>query len=1248
MESRISIITPSLNQARFLPYNLESVWNQSLAPSEQIILDPGSIDGSREIARQHPKARLIAEPDTGQANAICRGFREAKGEILAWLNSDDMYAGPDVFSAVVERFSAPDAPDVVYGLVDFVDENNTFVKKGFINPNPDSLISTFHYQVGILQPGVFIKKQVFDQVGGPPEDMEFTIDYEYWVRIALAGFRWGYIPKLLAHHRWWSEMKTASRRDESYLEHLKTVKKHFGYVHHKWADRYAECLVAGTDGIIVPAGGSAATENKSAISAKKEELLEQFNSDFDSLTILNDQTAPQPVKETAAQMREVGISLSPRGVPTNSPNNQVKVTGFARPGDSQRATAWRRYFAVRGSEKLTGYEVGDFNWVFPREFVQNELEKSRSALERLAKNREHEICIIVGNGPSLNRSDFSLLDQADVLISNFAFYSKPLHRHATYFTTVNRLVAEQGAHEINHLSGCTKFFPFWLASHIRPAEDTFFLDANIRPEFSKDISDWISWRSTVTFFNLQIAYGLGYKKVLMIGFDHFYRQPAGVKEADMIDQKQQDENHFLPNYFMGKKWQAADVGNMEKMYLLAKVAYEADGREIVNCTVGGHLEVFRRGDLKTELGSDNPQSHRSPENSANASNVERVGAPGYPRLLMIDSTPLGSLSATGQLKKTFLGDWPADRFLQIWENHSSTPTLHAIRQNESLESSRSKNLTLNEVVQICRAFQPDAIYFRPVDYPLLMEAAERVIAETQAPLALHIMDDWQERLRECNPSMYRVLDVSLRNLINQASLRWSICDAMSREYFSRYGHPFESLANGVDLADFSLQWESPLRTEVGVFKVRYLGGLAKDMTFQSVMDIANAVSELQAEVPIQFDIHTMDWYWEEAQRAIASLRGVRIQGAVSGEPYYKLLAESDALVIAYNFDPESMRYIRLSLANKMPECLASGAALLAYGPKAVATIEYLRNAGCACVVEERSPQILKQRLFELATDGEKRRTMIRNARDFAARHLSKNAVQERFHAGIVKTATIKRQHPRPSLLPGSHSQELSANIDKNDSAVAILDPKVKNGGMVVDVRQSHALEAAPCYFQARPNRWVYTKAEAGMHKLLIFKHPAIHATANRDYEAIVRVVCDTPIKLAVALARHDPKRPYEGKTLKVDLQAGKPWSAVLKHLFRENHPTLKLQFEILECPTATCTLEIQEMAVQEVPATRPEEPILLTPNSFAQANRLYREGNYAEAHEIYLALHQAHPELEIYKTNAQMALRKINLSGSAV
>src|SRR3546814_2418481 len=87
----------------------------------------------------------------------------------------------------------------------------------------------------------------------------------------------------------------------------------------------------------------------------------------------------------------------------------------------------------------------------------------------------------------------------------------------------------------------------------------------------------------------------------------------------------------------------------------------------------------------------------------------------------------------------------------------------------------------------------------------------------------------------------------------------------------------------------------------------------------------------------------MDWCREKADRDLGDLRGVQVQGLVAGSEYERTLAKSDALLIAYNFDPASTGYIGYSLANKMPECLASGAPLLAYGPRGVATIDYLRS-----------------------------------------------------------------------------------------------------------------------------------------------------------------------------------------------------------------------------------------------------------------------------------------------------------------
>jgi hypothetical protein len=207
---------------------------------------------------------------------------------------------------------------------------------------------------------------------------------------------------------------------------------------------------------------------------------------------------------------------------------------------------------------------------------------------------------VVGNGPSLNKSNLDLLAHADVIVSNFALLSPSLREHATILTVVNDLVARQGCVDFNAVT-IPKVLPFWLANSVNPTPETVFVKATVRPEFNEILSGEYSWRSTVSFFNMQLAFALGYEKVLLIGFDHFYKQPSKVREGDRLDQDEEDLNHFDPRYFKGKTWQAADTDNMEASYNLAKHAYAGAGRTILNCTVGGRLEIFPRASLGEEL-----------------------------------------------------------------------------------------------------------------------------------------------------------------------------------------------------------------------------------------------------------------------------------------------------------------------------------------------------------------------------------------------------------------------------------------------------------------------------------------------------------------------------------------------------------------------------------------------------------------------------------------------------------------------
>jgi len=245
--------------------------------------------------------------------------------------------------------------------------------------------------------------------------------------------------------------------------------------------------------------------------------------------------------------------------------------------------------------------VGGRRFAFEKQWISGESEKARDELPQLQESRQSDICVIVGNGPSLMRTDFSLLKDQAIFVSNNTFINEKLIESAKYYAVTNYLVAQQGYWHINSLQHIYRFSPWFLGYCLNSDEKAFFLNAVGDTEFSTDILERISWKSTVSFFMMQIAYSLGYRKVVLVGFDHNYTQPKSMKEGTLIYQDQDDPNHFDPSYFRGKRWQAADVGNMEEVYWLAKRAFEEDGREIINATVGGHLEVFRRDSLENAL-----------------------------------------------------------------------------------------------------------------------------------------------------------------------------------------------------------------------------------------------------------------------------------------------------------------------------------------------------------------------------------------------------------------------------------------------------------------------------------------------------------------------------------------------------------------------------------------------------------------------------------------------------------------------
>jgi FkbM family methyltransferase len=563
----VSVISPSFNQAEFLDECLQSVLNQTVKPIEHLVFDPGSSDGSRDIAARYAHVTLRAEPDDGQSDAINKGFKLASGDIIAWLNSDDIFYNEEVFQKVIERFEAPDRPDIVYGRGIFTDQDDKFLRDVYINKQPDSLPWRLQQEDGILQPALFMRRSVVETVGPLTGHLHFCMDYEYWIRCMKAGLKFAYVDENFATARYHLNNKTYGQRGASYAEVCSMLMTQFGYVNHNWLLRYAEHLVEGHDGVLASSHTKGA-EHPEKIEAEYNRLLTVYNRPAWIYHSLEKASSERGRGDTFRVLKE-------RGLGPTVPCEEVALDSEPLPGKVQ-------------------YTVGPRRWAFDASWKKAELAKAHHFLRGQIATRKNDVCVIVGNGPSLKKSDLSLLRNADVIISNNAFLDEELVQYADYYTVVNYLVAEQSAYHINEIKDLNKVLPYWTGYCLNPGDDTYFVEAVGHAAFSKDMFKNMSWRHTVTFYNMHLAFGLGYKRVALIGFDHSYKQKAGVKEGEIIQSDTPDENHFDSRYFRGKKWQAADVDMMEAMYRLAKAAYEEEGRELVNATEGGALELLPR------------------------------------------------------------------------------------------------------------------------------------------------------------------------------------------------------------------------------------------------------------------------------------------------------------------------------------------------------------------------------------------------------------------------------------------------------------------------------------------------------------------------------------------------------------------------------------------------------------------------------------------------------------------------------
>ena len=218
-------------------------------------------------------------------------------------------------------------------------------------------------------------------------------------------------------------------------------------------------------------------------------------------------------------------------------------------------------------------------------------------LKHYEDKHQGERCFVLGNGPSLKRTNLSLLqDEITFGLNRIYLLFDELGFSTTYFVAINTLVIEQCAAEIMEIN-IPKFITWRGRKWMSGDPEVLFLDTDYTPPpiFSKDVTQRVFEGSTVTYVAMQLAYYMGFEEVILVGVDHSFKTKGPPNVTVMSEGD--DEDHFASEYFgRGFRWQLPDLEASEFAYKMAREAFEKDGRRILDATIDGKLTIFPKVD----------------------------------------------------------------------------------------------------------------------------------------------------------------------------------------------------------------------------------------------------------------------------------------------------------------------------------------------------------------------------------------------------------------------------------------------------------------------------------------------------------------------------------------------------------------------------------------------------------------------------------------------------------------------------
>ena len=221
---KISIVTPSYNQGKFIESAIQSVLRQNWDNFEHIILDNCSTDGTVEILQKYPHLVWQSKPDKGQSDALNQGFRLATGDIIGWLNADDLYL-PECFEKTIKTFADSPKSNIAYGDYRWVNEQGQVIqfRKEL---DFDWFILKYLHVLYIPSTSTFFKRKIFEEENFLDTSLKYSMDYEFFLRLARQKYHFVHINSYLADFRWHQENKSTIAYQEQKEEKTKALLRH--------------------------------------------------------------------------------------------------------------------------------------------------------------------------------------------------------------------------------------------------------------------------------------------------------------------------------------------------------------------------------------------------------------------------------------------------------------------------------------------------------------------------------------------------------------------------------------------------------------------------------------------------------------------------------------------------------------------------------------------------------------------------------------------------------------------------------------------------------------------------------------------------------------------------------------------------------------------------------------------------------------------------------------------------------------